>query len=96
MNLPDMFSVMLGVPIIVDWLIHFMIGRIFTMAYTFFFINLVKKISNVIFRGAIFGCRIDLCPNYVGNTGSHNEGNTSNGRKHSVNYDGKYNRSYYF
>ncbi|MFV5689543.1 DUF6789 family protein [Flavobacterium sp. ZT3R25] len=58
MNPPDMLSVMLGVPIIVGWLIHFMIGIIFAMAYTFFFINLVNKISNAIFRGAIFGVAV--------------------------------------
>jgi hypothetical protein len=34
---------------------HFMVGIIFAMAYTFFFINLIKKVSSNIFKGAIFG-----------------------------------------
>jgi hypothetical protein len=34
---------------------HFMIGVIFAMAYAFFFINVVKKVSNNILQGAIFG-----------------------------------------
>ncbi len=58
MSPPDMLSVMLGVPIIIGWLMHFMIGIIFGMTYAFFFINLVKKISNPIFRGVIFGIAV--------------------------------------
>jgi len=32
-----------------------MIGTIFAFAYAFLFINIVKKISNAILKGAIFG-----------------------------------------
>lgn len=56
----DMLSMMLGVPITIGWFMHFMIGIIFAMTYAFFFINLVKKISNPIFRGAIFGIAVFL------------------------------------
>lgn len=55
MNPPQMLSMMMGFPIVVGWLMHFMIGIIFAMAYAFFFINVVKKVSNNILKGAIFG-----------------------------------------
>lgn len=55
MSPPEILSMMMGFPIIAGWMMHFMIGIIFAMAYAFFFINLVKKISNNILKGAIFG-----------------------------------------
>jgi hypothetical protein len=55
MNPPHMLSMMMGFSIVVGWLMHFMIGIIFAMAYAFFFINVVKKVSNNILKGAIFG-----------------------------------------
>lgn len=55
MSPPAMLSMMMGFPIIVGWMMHFMIGVIFAMAYAFFFINVVKKVSNNILKGAIFG-----------------------------------------
>jgi len=55
MSPPEMLSMMTGFPIVVGWLMHFMIGIIFAMAYAFFFINVVKKISSNILKGAIFG-----------------------------------------
>lgn len=58
MSPPDMLSMMLGVPMIIGWFMHFMIGIIFAMTYAFFFINLVKKIGNSIFRGIIFGIAV--------------------------------------
>ncbi|MNS26895.1 hypothetical protein D3C72_588310 [compost metagenome] len=58
MSPPDMLSMMLGVPIIIGWFMHFMIGIIFALTYAFFFINLVKKINHSIFRGIIFGIAV--------------------------------------
>jgi len=55
MSPPAMLSMMMGFPIVVGWIMHFMIGIIFAMAYAFFFINLVKKVGNNILKGAIFG-----------------------------------------
>lgn len=55
MNPPQMLSMMMGFPIVVGWLMHFVIGIIFAMAYAFFFINVVKKVNNNILKGAIFG-----------------------------------------
>ena len=58
MSPPDMLSTMMGIPIIIGWLMHFMIGIIFALTYAFFFINLVKKITGPILRGAIFGIAV--------------------------------------
>jgi len=55
MSPPEMLSMMMGFSIVVGWMMHFMIGVIFAMAYAFFFINVVKKVSNNILKGAIFG-----------------------------------------
>lgn len=55
MSPPAMLSLMMGFPIVVGWMMHFMIGVIFAMAYAFFFINVVKKVSSNILKGAIFG-----------------------------------------
>ena len=55
MSPPAMLSMMMGFPIVVGWMMHFMIGIIFAIAYAFFFIKVVKKISNNILKGAIFG-----------------------------------------
>mgnify|MGYP001600435931 CR=1 FL=1 len=58
MNPPQMLSMMMGFPIIVGWIVHFMIGVIFAMAYAFIFINVVKKVNNNILKGAIFGMAV--------------------------------------
>lgn len=55
MSPPAMLSMMMGVPIVVGWLMHFMIGIIFALAYAFFFFKVVKKVNNNILKGAIFG-----------------------------------------
>ena len=55
MSAPHMMSGMLGVPIAVGWIMHFMIGTIFAFAYAFFFINVLKKVSSNILKGVVFG-----------------------------------------
>ena len=55
MSAPHLLFGMLGVPIAVGWIMHFMIGTIFAFAYAFFFINVMKKVSSNILKGAIFG-----------------------------------------
>lgn len=55
MNPAEMLAGMLGLPVTIGWLMHFMIGIIFALAYAFFFFNFVKKISSKILKGAIFG-----------------------------------------
>lgn len=58
MSPPEMLSTMMGTPIAVGWVMHFMIGIIFAMTYALFFINLVKKINNNVLKGAIFGLAV--------------------------------------
>lgn len=47
-----MLSGMMGMPIFVGWIMHFMIGIIFALAYTYLF-NV--NISNIWIKGAVFG-----------------------------------------
>ena len=54
MSPPDMLAGMTGMPIIVGWVMHFMIGIIFAFAYTYLFAPKVK-ISNLFLKGAVFG-----------------------------------------
>ena len=54
MSPPAILAGMLGVPVFVGWMMHFMIGIIFAFAYTY--VCIFKwKISNVWLKGAIFG-----------------------------------------
>ena len=55
MSPPAMLSMMIGFPIAVGWIMHFMIGIIFALIYALLFANLLKKINNKIYKGAIFG-----------------------------------------
>lgn len=54
MNAAAMLSMMMGFPIVIGWLMHFMIGVIFALGYTFLFASKVK-IQNLIVKGAVFG-----------------------------------------
>jgi hypothetical protein len=55
MSPPDMLAGMLGLPVFAGWLMHFMIGAIFALAYAFLFIKVVRKIISKILKGALFG-----------------------------------------
>ena len=55
MSPPRMLSTMMGASTIVGWLMHFMIGIIFALIYSYLFMNVVRKINSNILRGAIFG-----------------------------------------
>lgn len=52
---PEVLSMMMGLPLAVGWFMHFMIGIVFALAYTFFLFKLLKKIGNSLMRGIIFG-----------------------------------------
>jgi uncharacterized membrane protein YagU involved in acid resistance len=52
---PQLLSTMLGLSIIDGWLLHFLIGIIFAMMYVFVIRMLLKKVSNVMWKGTIFG-----------------------------------------
>lgn len=54
MSPPEMLSGMLGMPVFVGWIMHFMIGIMFAFAYTYLCI-FKHKISNVWAKGAVFG-----------------------------------------
>lgn len=54
MSPPEMLAGMLGVPVVVGWFMHFMIGVVFAFAYTYLCI-FKHKISNVWLKGAVFG-----------------------------------------
>ena len=54
MSPPDMLAGMMEMPVIVGWVMHFMIGIVFAFAYTYLFAPKVK-ISNIFLKGAVFG-----------------------------------------
>lgn len=54
MSAPDMLSGMMGLPTIVGWGAHFMIGVIFALSYAFLFLDRVK-LANIVVKGAVFG-----------------------------------------
>ena len=55
MNPPAMLSMVMGFPLIVGWMMHFMIGIIFALSYAFIFSNILGKIQSNVVRGLIFG-----------------------------------------
>ncbi|MDD2799775.1 MAG: hypothetical protein PHV20_14390 [Bacteroidales bacterium] len=55
MNPPQMLSMIMGFPLVIGWVMHFMIGIVFAMMYAFLFIIIVKKISNNSVKGVLFG-----------------------------------------
>ena len=54
MSPPEMLSGILGMPIIIGWIMHFMIGITFAFAYTYLCI-FKHRIKNVWLKGAVFG-----------------------------------------
>lgn len=54
MSPPAMLAGMLGLPVFLGWIMHFMIGIMFAFAYTYLCI-FKHKISNVWLKGAVFG-----------------------------------------
>lgn len=55
MNPPAMLAGMMGIPVLLGWVIHFLIGIVFTAGYIFFFNDWLKKIASKIVRGAVYG-----------------------------------------
>jgi uncharacterized membrane protein YagU involved in acid resistance len=54
MNIPNMLATTMGVPIIVGWMAHFMVGVIFAIIFAAIFLRLTNSIAD--FKsGAIFG-----------------------------------------
>lgn len=55
MSPPDMLSGMFGLPVFAGWVMHFMIGVIFALAYIFLIQKQLQKISNRYVKGTVFG-----------------------------------------
>lgn len=55
MNPAEMLSGMLGAPVIVGWVMHFMIGVIFAVSYNYFIPKQLAKISGLVVQGAVYG-----------------------------------------
>lgn len=55
MSPPEMLASMIGISILGGWVVHFLIGIIFAAGYVFVFNSLLKKISNKIFKGTVYG-----------------------------------------
>lgn len=54
MSPPDMLAGMMGIPVVVGWLMHFMIGMTFAAGYAYVFDPRVK-INNLYLKGVVFG-----------------------------------------
>ncbi|MDD8018282.1 MAG: hypothetical protein PHP42_07900 [Bacteroidota bacterium] len=57
MNPAEMLSGMMGVPVAIGWLMHFMVGVVFAAAYAFLFLPNVK-LPNLPIKGALFGIAV--------------------------------------
>ncbi len=55
MNPAEMLSSMMNIPQLLGWIMHFMIGIVFGIAYSFLLIKPFRKITNAITKGFIFG-----------------------------------------
>jgi uncharacterized membrane protein YagU involved in acid resistance len=54
MSPPDMLAAMLGVPLVAGWIMHFAIGIVFALGYTYL-CKMKDKVKNIYVKGAIFG-----------------------------------------
>ncbi len=55
MSPPEMLSTMMGIPIWLGWMAHFMIGIIFASGYVYFFSKWLKRVHSRALKGALFG-----------------------------------------
>ncbi len=60
MNPAEMLSGMLGLPILIGWIMHFMIGILFAFSYVFVLSKILKSINNQIINGVLFGLIVFL------------------------------------
>ncbi len=59
MNPPAMVSGMMGMPIAVGWIMHFMIGIVFATSYVYFF-QFKLPIGKKVLKGIVFGIIIAI------------------------------------
>ena len=57
MNAAEMLSSMMGFPVALGWIAHFMIGILFALSYGYFFFGLARTRNRVI-EGASFGVAV--------------------------------------
>ena len=57
MSPPEMLAGMMGFPVMVGWIMHFMIGVMFALGYTFLFSKMVS-LDNLILKGSLFGVTV--------------------------------------
>ncbi|HVN56987.1 MAG TPA: DUF6789 family protein [Bacteroidales bacterium] len=58
MNAAAMLSMMMGVPVLIGWGLHFMIGIVFALAFLFLFVPILKKVKSRVVKGVIFGLSV--------------------------------------
>src|SRR5680860_1708309 len=59
MNPPALVSGMIGMPIAVGWIMHFIIGIVFAASYVYFFQSMLP-IGNTVLKGIVFGIIIAI------------------------------------
>ncbi|MEX0812027.1 MAG: DUF6789 family protein [Chitinophagales bacterium] len=55
MNPPVMLATTMGFSVAMGWIMHFIIGIIFALAYGYLFLPKVQKIKSKVAKGAIYG-----------------------------------------
>lgn len=50
-----MLSMMMGFPLMVGWMMHFIIGIVFALAYALLFMGAVRKVKSPVLKGVLFG-----------------------------------------
>ncbi|PKG52303.1 MULTISPECIES: DUF6789 family protein [Olleya] len=55
MEPPHMLATTLGAPVVVGWMMHFMIGVSFALIYTYVISGWFEKINSVVLKGVVFG-----------------------------------------
>src|SRR5712691_6542122 len=55
MNAALLLAYMLGVPSVVGWILHFVVGVSFALIYTFLVMPRLKRIASPLVKGIIFG-----------------------------------------
>ncbi len=58
MNAAEILSGMMGTPLIVGWVMHFMIGIIFGILYILVFLKVIQKIRSKIMKGLLYGLAV--------------------------------------
>lgn len=55
MNVAEMLSGMMGVPLAIGWIMHFMIGAMFAVIYALLLMEKLSEIKSSLAQGVVFG-----------------------------------------